>query len=81
MFYKIKMYYIGSDIKIFYMGAGAPAKTKNDKRAYRLYIFREKVRPFPHLARTVTALKEQREGLGEIYQRRLLKKDSKLQSG
>ena len=34
-------------------GAGAPAKTKNYVNADGVYIFREKVRPFPHLAKTV----------------------------
>lgn len=32
-------------------GAGAPAKTKNYGNADGVYIFREKVRPFPHLAK------------------------------
>ena len=34
-------------------GAGAPAKTKNYGNADGVYIFREKVRPFPHLAKPV----------------------------
>ena len=34
-------------------GAGAPAKTKNYVNADGVYIFREKVRPFPHLAKPV----------------------------
>ena len=34
-------------------GAGAPAKTKNYVNAEGVYIFREKVRPFPHLAKPV----------------------------
>lgn len=35
-------------------GAGAPAKMKNDVNADGVYIiFREKVRPFPHLAKAV----------------------------
>ena len=33
------------------LGAGAPAKTKNYGNADGVYIFREKVRPFPHLAK------------------------------
>ena len=34
-------------------GAGAPAKTKNYVNVDGVYIFREKVRPFPHLAKQV----------------------------
>jgi len=34
-------------------GAGAPAKTKNYVNAYAFIFFREKVRPFPHLAKPV----------------------------
>lgn len=34
-------------------GAGAPAKTKNYVNADVFIFFREKVRPFPHLAKTV----------------------------
>ena len=34
-------------------GAGAPAKTKNYGNADGVYIFWEKVRPFPHLAKPV----------------------------
>ena len=33
--------------------AGAPAKTKNYVNADGVYIFREKVRPFPHLTKPV----------------------------
>ena len=32
-------------------GAGAPAKTKNYVNADAFVFFREKVRPFPHLAK------------------------------
>lgn len=35
-------------------GAGAPAKTKNYVNADAFIFFREKVRPFPHLARNVS---------------------------
>ena len=35
-------------------GAGAPAKTKNYVNAEGVYIFREKVRPFPHLAKPIS---------------------------
>ena len=35
-------------------GAGAPAKTKNYVNADGVYIFREKVRPFPHLAKPIS---------------------------
>ena len=35
-------------------GAGAPAKTKNYGNADGVYIFREKVRPFPHLAKPIS---------------------------
>ena len=34
-------------------GAGAPAKTKNHVNADAFIFFREKVRPFPHLAKPV----------------------------
>ena len=34
-------------------GAGAPAKTKNNVNADAFIFFREKVRPFPHLAKPV----------------------------
>ena len=34
-------------------GAGAPAKTKNYVNADAFIFFREKVRPFPHLAKPV----------------------------
>ena len=34
-------------------GAGALVKTKNYVNADGVYIFREKVRPFPHLAKPV----------------------------
>lgn len=35
-------------------GAGAPAKTKNYVNAEGVYIFQEKVRPFPHLAKPIS---------------------------
>ena len=35
-------------------GAGALAKTKNYVNADGVYIFREKVRPFPHLAKPIS---------------------------
>lgn len=35
-------------------GAGAPAKTKNDSCAGGYIFFREKVRPFPHLAKPIS---------------------------
>ena len=34
-------------------GAGAPAKTENYVNADAFIFFREKVRPFPHLAKPV----------------------------
>ena len=34
-------------------GAGAPAKTENHVNADAFIFFREKVRPFPHLAKPV----------------------------
>lgn len=37
----------------YIQGAGAPAKTKNYVNTDGVYIFREKVRPFPHLAKPV----------------------------
>ena len=36
------------------MGAGAPAKTKNYVNADAFIFFREKVRPFPHLAKPIS---------------------------
>ena len=35
-------------------GAGAPAKTKNNVNADAFIFFREKVRPFPHLAKPIS---------------------------
>ena len=35
-------------------GAGAPAKTKNYVNADAFIFFREKVRPFPHLAKPIS---------------------------
>ena len=37
-------------------GAGAPAKTKQYVNADGVYIFREKVRPFPHLAKPINTI-------------------------
>lgn len=37
-------------------GAGAPAKTKNYVNADAFIFFREKVRPFPHLAKPVNTI-------------------------
>ena len=36
-------------------GAGAPAKTKNYVNADAFIFFREKVRPFPHLAKPISS--------------------------
>ena len=38
------------------LGAGAPAKTKNYVNADAFIFFREKVRPFPHLAKPVNTI-------------------------
>ena len=50
------------------MGAGAPAKTKNDVNAEGVYIFLgEKVRPFPHLAKPVnTTFGKDERAMGQI---------------
>ena len=37
-------------------GAGAPAKTKNYVNADAFIFFREKVRPFPHLAKPISRI-------------------------
>ena len=37
-------------------GAGAPAKTENYVNADAFIFFREKVRPFPHLAKPVNTI-------------------------
>ncbi|MFQ7356611.1 MAG: hypothetical protein ACLU8S_02645 [Coprococcus phoceensis] len=37
-------------------GAGAPAKTKNYVNADAFVFFREKVRPFPHLAKPMNII-------------------------
>lgn len=48
-------------------GAGAPAKTKNYVNADGIYIFREKVRPFPHLAKPVnTILRKDEKAMVQI---------------
>ena len=38
----------------YIQGAGAPAKTKNYVNADAFIFFREKVRPFPHLAKPIS---------------------------
>ncbi len=42
-------------------GAGAPAKTKNDGCEVSHIFFREKVRPFPHLAKRINTKTESEE--------------------
>lgn len=50
-----------------YMGAGAPAKTKNDSCVSGYIFFREKVRPFPHLVKTVnTTFRRDGRTMGQI---------------
>lgn len=44
----------GNSTTYHIQGAGAPAKTKNYGNADGVYIFREKVRPFPHLAKPIS---------------------------
>ena len=44
----------GTSTTYHIQGAGAPAKTKNYGNADGVYIFREKVRPFPHLAKPIS---------------------------
>ena len=42
-------------VEIYHIqGAGAPAKTKNYVNADAFIFFREKVRPFPHLAKPIS---------------------------
>ena len=48
-------------------GAGAPAKTKNYVNADAFIFFREKVRPFPHLAKPVnTIFRKDEEAMVQI---------------
>ena len=48
-------------------GAGAPAKTKNYVNADAFIFFREKVRPFPHLAKPVnTILRKDEKAMVQI---------------
>ena len=42
-------------------GAGAPAKTKNSVHRKVNIFFREKVRPFPHLAKRINTKTESEE--------------------
>ena len=44
----------GTSTTYHIQGAGAPDKTKNYGNADGVYIFREKVRPFPHLAKPIS---------------------------
>ena len=48
--------YCGGTLTTTYhiQGAGAPAKTKNYVNADAFIFFREKVRPFPHLAKPIS---------------------------
>ena len=48
-------------------GAGAPAKTENYVNADAFIFFREKVRPFPHLAKPVnTILRKDEKAMVQI---------------
>lgn len=48
-------------------GAGAPAKTKNYVNADAFIFFREKVRPFPHLAKPVnTTIRKEEKAMVQI---------------
>ena len=48
-------------------GAGAPAKTKNYVNADAFIFFREKVRPFPHLAKPMnTILRKDEKAMVQI---------------
>ena len=49
-----KCHYFSKLVELHIQGAGAPAKTKNYVNADGVYIFREKVRPFPHLAKPIS---------------------------
>ena len=46
----------GTSTTYHIQGAGAPAKTKNYGNADGVYIFREKVRPFPHLTKPMNII-------------------------
>ena len=67
-----KRHYIsncGSTLTTTYhiQGAGAPAKTKNYVNADAFIFFREKVRPFPHLAKPVnTILRKDEKAMVQI---------------
>ena len=54
-------------------GAGAPAKTKNYVNADGVYIFREKVRPFPHLAKPVNTILRKDEKSNDTDKKRLVR--------
>ena len=63
-------------------GAGAPAKTKNYVNADAFIFFREKVRPFPHLAKPVnTTFRKEEKSNGTDKKRLVLYSIRKLQKG
>jgi len=63
-------------------GAGAPAKTKNHVNADAFIFFREKVRPFPHLAKPVnTTFRKEEKSNGTDKKRLVLYSIRKLQKG
>ena len=53
-------------------GAGVPAKTKNYGNADGVYIFREKVRPFPHLAKPMNTILRKDEKSNDTDKKRLV---------
>ena len=53
-------------------GAGAPAKTKNYVNADVFIFFREKVRPFPHLAKPMNTILRKDEKSNDTDKKRLV---------
>lgn len=53
-------------------GAGAPAKTENYVNADAFIFFREKVRPFPHLAKPVSTILRKDEKSNDTDKKRLV---------
>lgn len=53
-------------------GAGAPAKTKNHVNADVFIFFREKVRPFPHLAKPMNTILRKDEKSNDTDKKRLV---------
>lgn len=56
----------------YIQGAGAPAKTKNYVNADVFIFFREKVRPFPHLAKPMNTILRKDEKSNDTEKKRLV---------